>query len=206
MKMIKFGRDNLERIVRGYREFNFMAIDPGSKGGGVVFVDRKPVGKFLLDRFSGYYQVMPLVREHKISLFIMETGFIGKNAASALKLGFWRGYMASEIQQAARNWSCSIIEVSPTTWQAKLPRDGMPTMQSWDRDAKLFQTWRVGEQIMGSRPEHDAIASACGIAHWWLSITEKKKRNGQQSTVGSPLCDELLPIQPANDACQTSES
>lgn len=169
MRLLPFSKN--EKFIRAtYLETGtFMTIDPGSKGGGVIYVERKPVESFTVLGATGYYQMAPIVRRYKVGLFIIETAFVGKSPSAGLKLGFWRGYAVASIRHAGP-WPMSFVEVTPSTWQAKLPRDNIPEGQPWDKVSKTFATWQLAERILGERPKHDAVASAIGIGHWWNSL------------------------------------
>lgn len=176
MRLVKWQKKRARFLLETFGSHtNIMAIDPGNKGGGLVFTNGIARESFVFRGVTGYHQVAPLVRRYEIGLFILEDAFAGKGLRAALKLGFWRGYVTNEIAHACP-WPTTVIEVSPSTWQARLPRDGLPQHQPWDRDAKTFATWQVAEHYLGERPDHDAVASACGIGHWWLSLS-KEYRN-----------------------------
>ena len=176
MKLVSWQAKRARFIIDTYSSHDvYMCIDPGSKGGATVWKDGVPVDGCVFDQFKGYHKIRLMVQKWRVRLFILESAYAGKSIKSALKLGFWRGYVVNECVHSAY-WPMTTIEVPPSTWQAQLPRDEVPAEQPWDKDAKTLATWTVYKRspLYGVKtiPEHDAIASSLGIGYWWNKVTK----------------------------------
>lgn len=159
---------------------DFVSIDPGGKGAAVIWVDMEPVASCAFHQYSGYAEMELLLAKHSIGFGIIEDAYVGKSQRAAITLGHWRGWALRCVEHGVRTKqkaSLTMLLVSPSTWQAALPRDGLPPGQPWDGDAKKEKTMQIYEEscrlypwafnVQAPSVEKDAVGSAHGIGAWW---------------------------------------
>lgn len=186
MRLLSWNKKRSGFVLDNFaKHSSFLTIDPGSKGGWVLWLENEPVEAGFFHEFAGYVDMEMAVAREKISFVILEGAYIGDSAAAALKLGFWRGFAAATLRRAchpATRSKLTVMQVMAISWQSKLPRV-QPEGHPWDKDAKTLATnyifdhhTRLGKPLsrwaIHPASQKEGIASALGMGDWWNIVRE----------------------------------
>lgn len=158
-----------------FRGRSFLAIDPGREGYALGYSGNGSAAGYChaLEPIS----MWDLARLVGASVFILEAQHIRQinNANSILDLGFRAGMTLGWVA-ALMPHPMNLFQVAPSTWQSHQRKKlGRPKAQKGEA---LLWTLERGEQVFGretewqlaNRKQREGMASALGIAEWWISL------------------------------------
>lgn len=193
----RFARKGDPDGVQGIdRALPFAAIDPGAYGGLVIVADRRVRALYPLSSTPQLLEAAYACAAAGVRLLICEEQFMGKNAASTMRIVFGAGVLvgsivtandlvseaAVQLDRSSLDFADLAVEViwtPPATWQRfTLPlRAGTKNNPVLSPEIKAAAR-AIGDRVLGKHPRYragtnelrQAYSDAFGIARWWLRI------------------------------------
>jgi hypothetical protein len=164
--------DRLLEIRLALPARSFAAIDPGDAGAVLIY---SPSRLLAIYPMAAAVACAKFCAETGVSLFVVETQYMGKNPQAVLRLArrasMLPTYVAALREAAGNRAPTSVLWVAPGTWQAPLrKRAGKQPDRVTGKLLALARAREIlggdGRFVGAGKQVQEGIADALGIAEW----------------------------------------